>query len=133
MRLFEIVAGLLTTVLVAFAFASPRTAVEPPGQVPVKEFSVEARRFEFVPNRLEVNQGDHVKVTIHSADGTHGFEIKQFGIKEKAKRGGEPVTVEFDATRPGTFEIKCSEYCGRGHSHMTGTLVVNAATEGARR
>ncbi len=130
MRLFEIAAGLLTTILVAFA--APRAATQPAAQGQVKEFTIEAKRFEYTPDRIEVNQGDHVRITVRTLDGTHGFEIKKLGIKREIKRGGEPVTIEFDATRPGTFEIKCSEYCGKGHSHMTATLVVDGVTEGAR-
>ncbi len=133
MRFFEIVAGVLTTLVVAFAFTAPRAAAQPARQGQVKEFTVEAKRFEYVPDRIEVNQGDHVKIVVHSADGTHGFEIKKLGIKREIKRGGEPVTIEFDADRPGTFEIKCSEYCGKGHSHMAGTLVVDPVTDAARR
>jgi cytochrome c oxidase subunit II len=90
----------------------------------VREFSVVARRFEFVPDRLEVDEGDRVRITVHTEDGTHGLEIRQFDVREKITRRGGPVTIEFDATEAGTFEIRCSEYCGRGHSRMKGALVV---------
>ncbi len=96
----------------------------------VREVSVIAERFEFQPSRIEVEQGDHVKITVRSADGTHGFEIRRFGIHAKVPRDGEPITVEFDADRAGTFEIKCFEYCGMGHRRMKATLVVNPARPG---
>ncbi len=91
----------------------------------VREWDVVAERWEFTPNRIEVNQGDHVKITVRSADGTHGFEIKALHVHATVPRAGEPVTVEFDANRAGTFEIACFEYCGTGHRHMKATLVVN--------
>lgn len=89
-----------------------------------KEFEVVARRFAFEPAVLEVDEGDTVKITLTSADGTHGFAIEDLGVQQKIKRGGEPSTVEFVADRAGRFEIKCSEYCGSGHNRMKGLLVV---------
>jgi heme/copper-type cytochrome/quinol oxidase subunit 2 len=97
---------------------------EDPGQV--KEFSILARRFEFVPDRIEVDEGDRVRMVLETGDGTHGLEIKAFGVREKVTRRGGPVTMEFDATEAGTFKIACSEYCGKGHSEMKGVLVVRS-------
>jgi heme/copper-type cytochrome/quinol oxidase subunit 2 len=65
---------------------------------------------------------------VRSADGTHGFAIKGLGVRAKVPRDGEPVIVEFDANRKGTFEIACFEYCGTGHRGMKATLVVNPTT-----
>jgi cytochrome c oxidase subunit 2 len=95
----------------------------------IREWDVVAERWEFTPNRIEANQGDHLKVTVRSADGTHGFEIKALHVHAKVPRAGEPVTVEFVASRAGTFEIACSEYCGTGHHRMKAVLVVNPTTE----
>jgi cytochrome c oxidase subunit 2 len=89
-----------------------------------KTFEVTAKSFEFVPNKIEVNQGDTVVITTKSADRTHGFAIKKFRVKQSVPKGGSPVTVEFVAAEAGTFDITCSEYCGSGHKGMKGTLVV---------
>jgi cytochrome c oxidase subunit 2 len=127
MRYAEIAAGLAGTLLVTWSLVggvSRADASQASGTV--KEFVVVAERFKFTPNRLEVNLGDHVKVTVRSADGTHGFAIKKLKVDATVPKGGAPVVVEFDATQPGTFPISCSEYCGRGHSQMKGELVVNA-------
>jgi len=99
----------------------------------VKEFTVVAERYKFTPARIEVTQGDTVRITVKSADGTHGFAIKKLKIDATVPKGGEPVTVEFVAGTPGSFPITCSEYCGRGHSQMKGVLeVVAAGQEGTR-
>jgi cytochrome c oxidase subunit 2 len=98
--------------------ASPR----PQGR-PV-EINVVARRWEFVPNRIEVTRGDHVRLVVVSADGTHGFVCKKLGIKQDIPRGGEPVIIEFDASQAGEFRMQCFEYCGTGHSQMGGTVIV---------
>jgi cytochrome c oxidase subunit II len=84
---------------------------------------VTAKRFGFDPERIEVTEGDHVRLVVRSADGVHGIGIKKFKVEEKIPRG-EEVTIEFVASAPGTFPILCSEYCGKGHEDMKGTLVV---------
>jgi cytochrome c oxidase subunit II len=94
-----------------------------------KTFEVIAKRFAFEPATIEVIEGDRVRLVVRSADGPHGVEIKQFKVKKavpRAKPGDSPVIIEFVATAPGSFPILCSEYCGKGHEEMTGTLVVQA-------
>jgi cytochrome c oxidase subunit 2 len=85
-----------------------------------------ARRFEFEPSKIEVTEGDHVRLIVRSGDGVHGIEIKKFKVSRVVPRGGENVTIDFIASAPGTFPILCSEHCGEGHEEMTGTLVVRA-------
>jgi cytochrome c oxidase subunit II len=109
------------------AFALTVTFVTAPDVTPaesVKSFDITASRFEFQPGTIEVAEGDHVKLTLHSADTTHGFAIPELKVKMKIPKGGAPVTAEFVADKPGTFQIKCSEYCGPGHKQMIGTIVV---------
>lgn len=100
----------------------------PPGHVssgePVRTFDVEASKYEFRPSRLEVTQGETVRITIRSSDTKHGFGIEAFDIEQEVPRRGRPVTVEFVAETAGEFRIKCTEYCGRGHRRMRGVLVV---------
>jgi cytochrome c oxidase subunit II len=105
------------------------TAAEP------KVIEVVAKRFEFEPSTIEVTEGDRVRLLVRSADGPHGVEIKQFKVKKgvpRAKPGDSPVTIEFSASTAGTFPILCSEYCGKGHEDMKGTLVVQAKAKGAQ-
>ncbi len=94
---------------------------------PVREFVVVAEKFAFTPERIEVTQGERVRVTVRSADTTHGWAIEAFDVDVLARKGGRPETVEFVADRAGTFEITCSEYCGRGHKRMKGVFVVKPA------
>ena len=97
-----------------------------PAAPEVKEFTMVAERFKFTPDRIEVQQGDQVRITIRSADSSHGFEIKKLKVDEFIPKGGKPVTVQFVAAVPGEFPIDCSEYCGRGHEGMRAVLVVKA-------
>ena len=90
-----------------------------------RTISVVAKRFSFEPARVEVTEGERIKLVVSSGDGVHGIEIKKFKINKKVPRGGE-VTIEFVASAAGEFPILCSEYCGDGHEDMKGKLVVAA-------
>jgi len=92
----------------------------------VKTIDVTASRFQFEPATISVEQGDSVRLRLHSADRSHAFAIKAFRMKALIPKGGETVTVEFVADQAGTFAFTCSEYCGTGHSKMKGTLIVRA-------
>lgn len=129
MRYLEILSGVLGTLLFTWSMADGIGALAAAGQTPrpAREIAVVAERFKFTPDRIEVNQGDHVRLVVRSADGTHGLAIKQFKQDVTVPSGGRAVTVEFDASQAGEFAISCSEYCGRGHSKMQGVLVVRAA------
>jgi cytochrome c oxidase subunit 2 len=90
---------------------------------------VVVKRFSFEPARVDVTEGERVRLVVKSGDGVHGIEIKKFKINKKVPRGGEPVTIEFVAAAAGEFPILCSEYCGDGHEDMKGMLVVAAKSK----
>jgi cytochrome c oxidase subunit 2 len=94
-----------------------------------RTFEIAASRYAFDPARIEVQQGDHVTLVLRSVDTTHGLAIDAYGVKVAIPKGGEEVSVEFMAQRPGKFRMKCSEYCGSGHRRMQGLLVVTEAGE----
>lgn len=119
--------ALLACVAVGSAAAEPRSQANPPRTV-----EVVAKRFAFEPARIEVTEGETVRILVKSADGLHGFGIKKFKVSEEVPRGGQPISIEFTATAVGEFEILCSEYCGKGHEEMKGKLVVRAREGGSR-
>jgi len=89
----------------------------------VKEFTMTAKQFEFVPGKITVNTGDTVILHITSTDVTHGIAIPQFGVNQRLPVG-EEKTVKFVADKKGTYNFYCSVYCGPGHRSMIGELVV---------
>lgn len=135
MRYVEILSGLLGILLVTWSFVDRVDARGVPTQALRREvaFDVVAKRFSYTPDRFEVNRGDHVKLTIRSADGTHGLAIKKLKLDVQVPRGGAPVVLEFDADQAGEFVISCSEYCGKGHNDMKALLVVREAGASASR
>jgi cytochrome c oxidase subunit 2 len=91
-----------------------------------REIPVVAKRFTFEPARIEVTEGERIRLVVASGDGVHGVEIKKFKVNKKVPRGGDRITIDFVASAPGEYPILCSEYCGNGHEEMKGTLVVAA-------
>lgn len=126
----DCLAGCATALLVyaGFTVAPPRAAPAPEPRV----IEVVARRFAFVPARIEVALGETVRLVVRSADGMHGLQIKKLKVTEEIPRGNVPVVIEFTATAEGEFDIACSQYCGKGHEGMRGTLVVRARDARAR-
>ena len=115
--------------LLLFAFVTTLTLVKPSvaSQTPeTAEFYIEASHFQFEPNRIEVNEGQRVRLVLHSLDGVHGLAIPEFGVSLRIPEGGVPVQIEFIADKAGVFPFGCSEYCGVGHAEMTGEIVVLA-------
>jgi cytochrome c oxidase subunit 2 len=104
-------------------------AVRALGQDAPRTIEIVAKRFAFEPARIDVTEGERVKLIVTSGDGVHGIEIKKFKIDKKVPRGGDPITIEFVASAPGEFPVLCSEYCGDGHEEMKGMLVVAAKSK----
>ena len=71
------------------------------------EIGVIAKRFDFLPRKIEVKRGELVKIYITSIDVAHGFAIDTFGIDEKVEKGKLTI-IEFTPDKTGEFEIKCS-------------------------
>lgn len=129
----DCIAGLSAAALVYAGLTgapAPAGAQERTGESP-RVIEVVAKRFAFEPSRIEVAEGETVRLLVRSADGVHGFGIRKFKVAEEIPRGGEPVMIEFTAAAAGEFEILCSEYCGKGHEEMKARLVV-VARDGGR-
>jgi cytochrome c oxidase subunit 2 len=93
------------------------------GETTRREITVIARRYEFVPARIEVDHGDLVAITLKSEDIAHSFTIDEYRISKRFSPG-HPVTVEFRADLRGTFTFYCDLAADEGCRKMRGTLVV---------
>lgn len=89
----------------------------------VKEFSMVARQWEFVPSQIRVKEGDKVVLNIKNGDVAHGFAIFEFNVNERLQ-AGEAKTIEFTADKKGEYVFFCSVPCGKGHKDMKGRLIV---------
>ncbi|MBZ5671082.1 MAG: cupredoxin domain-containing protein [Acidobacteriia bacterium] len=111
-------------VIVPVAFLAVLALAQGPvAPTEVHEIQMTAKKYEYNPNVITVKKGEHVKLIITALDRDHGFKLEAYGIDQKLKKG-EATTIEFTADKTGTFEFKCSEFCGMGHGKMKGKLVV---------
>ncbi len=74
-------------------------------------------------NTLHVPVGEPVRLTMISEDVIHSFYVPAFRIKQDVLPG-RYTTIWFEATREGTYDLFCAEYCGTEHSLMRGKVVV---------
>jgi len=87
------------------------------------EFTMVAKDTGFDPSVITVKKGEKVRLIITATDCDHEFKLDAFDINQVLKKG-DPETIEFTGDKAGTFEFKCSVYCGKGHRRMKGRLVV---------
>ncbi|MDM8537555.1 hypothetical protein QUF70_12425 [Desulfobacterales bacterium HSG17] len=74
---------------------------------------------------IRVSLNDNVIIKLRSADVSHGFALKEYGIYvSKGIEPGSTRYVKFKADKAGTFIFACNVYCGDMHNVMQGTLVV---------
>jgi nitrous-oxide reductase len=86
-----------------------------------------AVRSHFTPDLVRVKQGDlvhlHITNVEQTKDATHGFAIGSHNINVSLEPG-EHANVSFEASRPGTFPLYCTEFCSALHLEMAGYLLV---------
>ncbi len=106
----------------------------------VQVIEVTAKKYEYNPSTIRVKKSTKVELKIHALDKTHGFKISQYpdGSDGKGAPGlvfadfqdgwkiekDKDTVIEFTANEPGTYTFKCSIFCGFGHLHMKGELIV---------
>ena len=103
-------------------------ALAPQAAESTRTIDITLSRYAFSPERIEVRLGERVRLNVVSADGIHGLQVKELGLKVRIPAGGRTVTVEVTPKKTGTFLITCSEYCGSGHGRMNARLIVTPGT-----
>jgi plastocyanin len=93
-------------------------------QASVKEFKISARRNVFDPARIEVKQGDLVKITLVAEDGPHSLTIDSYRVSKRASPERN-VTIEFRADVSGTHPFYCSLTADNCCRDMRGSLIVH--------
>ncbi|HET7021476.1 MAG TPA: cupredoxin family copper-binding protein [Xanthobacteraceae bacterium] len=97
---------------------APRVVAAQPA--PAAAAEVEIDQFAFVPQRITVKAGTTV-TWINEDDAPHTVASSNKLFKSKALDTGDKFSFTF--TTPGTYAYFCSV-----HPHMTGTVVVEAAS-----
>ncbi|MFD2629298.1 cytochrome c oxidase subunit II [Oceanobacillus kapialis] len=68
-------------------------------------------------NRLVIPEGETIQLHLHSEDIIHSFWVPKLGGKVDVMPDRELV-YEIQNPRIGTYDGKCAEYCGVGHTSM---------------
>ena len=79
-------------------------------------------------SKLYVPVGKPVRVNLVATDVIHGFFLPAFRVKRDVVPGMENQ-VWFVASRAGSYDLFCSQYCGTGHSAMITTVEALPETE----
>src|ERR1700691_2345603 len=74
-------------------------------------------------NELHVPVCRDVKLIMTSQDVIHSFYVPVFRMKQDVLPGRYTVAW-FRATKPGTYHLFCTQYCGTQHSGMIGSIIV---------
>lgn len=98
------------------ALAAQTTAAE-------RTFTVSAKRYAFTPRRIEVTEGDVVRIELRTDDIAHSLTIDDYRISKRVEPG-VPSVLEFRAERAGTFPFYCNLQIDDGCRRMRGELVV---------
>jgi nitrous-oxide reductase len=89
-----------------------------------------AKRSHFLPDVIRAKEGQKVVIHLTSVeeadDITHGFAVPAYNIQASLDPG-ETVSMEFEATRTGSFGFYCTEFCSALHLEMQGWLLVEPA------
>ncbi len=76
-----------------------------------------------VGKELVVPKDKPIKLLMSSKDVIHSFYVPAFRVKMDVLPN-RYTSIWFQAPREGEYQIFCTEYCGKGHSEMLGTVKV---------
>lgn len=132
-KLLEISWIVIPTILVLLVFnwgfkSFIKQKTVPPDAYDIR---VQARQWSWVfeyPNgvtsdTLYVPEGEPVKTTMSSSNVIHSFFVPAFRVKQDVLPN-RYTSVWFEATKKGTYDLFCTEYCGRDHSEMDAAVKV---------
>ncbi len=80
-----------------------------------------------VPVTLDITSAE-ASQDVQTGAVLHSFWVPEFRLKQDMIPG-MVVPIHFTPRETGTFRIVCSEFCGLGHSHMWGQVVVQSKTD----
>ena len=94
-----------------------------PGAPAQRVVKIEAKKFGYTPNRIELKRGEAVVLELNAPDFTHGFSIPDLHIRADLVQG-KVTRVPLTPDAVGEFTFMCDNFCGSGHEEMHGTISV---------
>lgn len=122
--------GFLAIIIFLWSSVQMATGLKPPAQA--MQIHVLAKQWMWKVdhpegareiNSVHVPRGRPVMLQLESRDVIHSFFVPALRIKQDVVPG-RTLRLWFTANKSGTFKLLCAEFCGTGHSMMTGQIVV---------
>lgn len=88
-----------------------------------KTFEIKGLNYSYDVKEIKVKLNDSVKINFANTEGMHDFKIDELGVASKLTKAGETDSLEFVASKVGTFEYYCSVGQHRANG-MWGKIIV---------
>lgn len=111
--------------LLAVVIGAAAALAQAPEESREQKFAISARKYDFRPGLIEVQQDDLVRISLTTEDIPHSFTIDKYRIAKRVEPG-RAVVFEFRADQPGRFPIYCNLSIDERCKEMHGELVVKA-------
>lgn len=115
---------LILSIIAFTLLASIPVILAQPERPQERVITIEASKFSYKPEIIEVNEGDIVTIKLISTDVHHGLYIDGYELKTDAIPGQEEGSITFIANKTGKFAMRCSVTCGAFHPYMISYLKV---------
>ena len=112
----------LTRALAGSALTAGGIAGWAQAQAP-RQISLVAKRFAFTPNEVPIKVGERVVLLLESLDYEHGFSVPDLRLRADFVPG-RVTRLELQATKAGTLDFLCDNFCGDDHEDMHGRFIV---------
>lgn len=128
--LWTVIPSILLIIIFAYGFLVFREIKTPPSNT--LEINVTGRQWlwqfkydngKTTINELRVPEGKPIRLVMKSEDVNHGFFVPAFRVKQDLM-ASMYTQLWFKATKIGTYDLFCTQYCGTGHSAMLGKVIV---------
>ncbi|MER3445302.1 MAG: cytochrome c oxidase subunit II [Candidatus Dadabacteria bacterium] len=128
--LWTVIPSILLIIIFAYGFLVFREIKTPPSNT--LEINVTGRQWlwqfkydngKTTINELRVPEGKPIRLVMKSEDVNHGFFVPAFRAKQDLM-ASMYTQLWFKATKIGTYDLFCTQYCGTGHSAMLGKVIV---------
>jgi plastocyanin len=100
---------------------SPKETAEP---VQPADVRAEASLWEWKLSQTEFKAGTPIHFSVLSKEGVHGFKIVGTDVNLIIAPNEDVKNVTWTPDKPGEYTIKCSQFCGEGHSTMETKIIV---------
>ncbi|HXW77271.1 MAG TPA: cupredoxin domain-containing protein [Candidatus Eremiobacteraceae bacterium] len=111
-----VLGGVFVAAALALASSAPASAH------PTIDLAVS--NWKFVPAKITIPADEPTTLRLTATQGVHGIQSAELGIPQTTIPNGKTVLVTFTPTKPGTYIVHCSVFCGPGHADMALTVVV---------